>query len=319
MSDFIARRLRAFARFVVVTAALATPAAAMILPYPSSKNRQGPGSTPPPSPSPAPAPPPHAPAPAHPPADALLTFPGGYIATINGGKSVAQFTMGWTYTVRGRGLADFAEGWVLQEHLRFDPAQGRIDETRGSYLRIDSATDETLIFSVTTTRGGKAPWPRGFGEKRGVKLLLAKRSGQRFSIDFPEAIFWCQDGSPNCKNYGVPEGSGYKVRGCYFHRSSDAGDHPYRAYVDTVARWPSDANHSMEFTLKRASLGDWDDRIVAARCDWDAKGRCEANLYEHPNFQGRSVTIYGAQGLTHLNTFSLNWLKVSSFTVFCTQ
>ena len=318
MSDFIARRLRAFARFVVVTAALATPAAAMILPYPSSKNRQGPGSTPPPSPSPAPAPPPHAPAPAHPPAGALMVFPGGYVATIENPSSSSQFSPGGgAHKLRGRGLADFVEGWILQEHLRFDPAQGRIDETRGSYLRIISATDAELAFTVTNTRGGKAPWPSGFGEKKGLKILLSKRSGERYGFDLPEATFVCRDDMPNCKSYGVPSSLAYAVRGCDLHRRPNAQGFPTMAYVDTVTRWPSDANHSTEYSFRMPVVDG--DKVKSVRCHWDAKGRCDGTLYERPNFQGRSVTVYGAKGVTNLDAPELSWFRPASLIVFCTQ
>lgn len=123
----------------------------------------------------------------------------GWISTIDGKRSGIQFSLGSEHVIRGAGLANAVQGFIVSSRVPRG-STGRY-ESVGSVLTIVRNTDTEVVVRVSQISGGKVRWSStGHRQVPDVRLILRTDGGGRsFNFQIRGARYTCAAGEPNCE------------------------------------------------------------------------------------------------------------------------
>ena len=119
---------------------------------------------------------------------------GSFVDTIDGRREGVSFGLDSTHTIRGRGLEDPVQGFIMSIRRAGDQAVNI-----GSSLLFLSHSDTELVVQVSGISAGQSVWRPGHNEEEAIYMLLTTAGGARqFNFLLPWAIYSCYSGQQNC-------------------------------------------------------------------------------------------------------------------------
>lgn len=118
---------------------------------------------------------------------------GTFVDAIDGQREGIWFALGSVHTIRGRGLGNAVQGFLMSARTAGDQAANI-----GSALLIESNSDSELVVRVSGISAGRSVWKPGVTEAAIYMLLRTDGGAREFNFLIPRATYSCDSGQDNC-------------------------------------------------------------------------------------------------------------------------